>query len=110
MSASEQYQIVLKSKGIPLSCLGVSDVALDRVDALLAVDLLRMASIPILGGDVYLKREGCIEIAYANWHTEPRQGEDHDSFAGRSCRESEAYIRRFPSSGAHPIFALVIDG
>lgn len=110
MNFVDAYQSLLVSKGIPLRGFGVRDIALERVDTLLAVELLRKASIPILGGDVYFTREGVIELAYANWHSDPLPGEDRDLFVSRSCLEAENYVKAFPSSDTLPLFALVIDG
>jgi hypothetical protein len=110
MSAAKEYQRLLESKGLSLREHGVRDIALERADALLAVELLRKASIPILGGDVYFKRESGIELAYANWHSDPMPGEDRDRFVNRSGLETENYIKSFPSSDAPALFALVIDG
>ena len=109
MNAAHEYNELLKSRGIPLRELGIADVALGRTDVLSAIELLRNASIPVLGGDVYFKRLGRIELAYANWHSDPEQGEDRQRFVSRSCFETENYIKSFPPSDAEPLFALVID-
>ena len=109
MNDSGDYQAVLQNRGIPLCGLGINGIALTRVDALIAVDLLRLASVAILGGDVYFNCSGSIETAYANWHSEPRQGEGREDFARRSCLEAEAHISQFPLSGSPPLFALVVD-
>ena len=103
----KEIQNFLTQKGIPLRSLGLSDIALERHDALFAIQLLRKVSTPILGGDVYFKRESGIEIAYANWHSDPKTGENVDQFVERSCLETENYIKNFPSSDALPLFVLV---
>lgn len=108
MSTSQEYQSLLESRGVPLSTLGLRDIALEIDSVLLAVELLRKASIPILGGDVFFKRATGIEVAFANWHCDPKPDEDRVSFANRSCLETEQYIKRFPSSDALPLFVLVI--
>jgi hypothetical protein len=104
-----EYRTMLESKGISLRSLGVAETALRREDAILATSLLRRASIPILGGDVYFKKDTRIESAYANWHSDPMTNEDDDSFVTRSCLESKNYIENFPSTEDTPIFVLVID-
>ena len=53
MKYSQDYNRLLDKKGIQLGDLGLSDIALERDDALIAVNLLRNASIPILGGDFF---------------------------------------------------------
>lgn len=109
MTASEEYQHLLDSKGIPLRELGVREVALERSECLNAVDMLQRAGTPILGGDVYFRSEGGIEPAYANWYSEPMPGEDRASFGTRSYLEAKSYIEKFPSSSRQPVFVLVTD-
>lgn len=109
MKTENEYQLLLESKGIPLRRFGIADIALSRADAILAVSFLRNASIPILGGDVYYQKYSGIELAYANWHSDPVNGEDRDSFVTRSCLETLNYIEGFPSTEHTPIFTLTID-
>lgn len=109
MNTSQDYQSLLEEKGISLEPLGLLDIALERVDALHAISILQKALIPILGGDVYFKHGSGIEIAYANWHSDPKPGEESVHFVNRSCLETENYIKSFPLSDAHPIFVLVVS-
>ena len=109
MNPEKEYLDLLESRGIPLRTLGLAETALSRDDAILAVNLLRNASIPILGGDVYFKKVTGMESAYANWHSDPMDGENRDGFATRSCLDSKNYIESFPSTEDTPIFVLVID-
>jgi len=109
MNTLQQFQILLTDKGVLLDPLGLRDIALERSDALVAVSLLQNASCAILGGDVYFKRDSKIEIAYANWHSDPKVGENHEEFVQRSCLETENYIKRFPISDALPLFVLVTE-
>jgi hypothetical protein len=109
MNPETEYRKLLESRGISLQSPGLAEIALSRADAILAVGLLRSASIPILGGDVYFKKVTGIESAYANWHSDPRDGEDRGSFVTRSCLDTLHYIENFPSTEAMPIFVLVID-
>jgi hypothetical protein len=109
MSTETEYRRLIESKGISLQCLGIAEIALTRLDAILAASLLRNASIPILGGDVFFKKPAGIELAYANWHSDPMEGEDRERFAIRSCLDALNYIESFPSTEAVPLFVLVID-
>lgn len=109
MNSETEYHKLLESRGVSLQSSGLTEIGLSRANALLAIDLLRSASIPILGGDVYLKKEAFIESAYANWHSDPREGEDRRDFVSRSCFETKNYIENFPSTEAMPVFVLVID-
>src|SRR5579863_863512 len=106
MLISEGYQQLLQDKGIPLSSLGIRDIGLTRDDALRAVSLLQRDSIPILGGDVFFRRGSKIEVAYANWHSDPKPGEDKDAYLGRSWTTTFKYIQDFPvRSDVEPLFA-----
>lgn len=109
MSPKIEYQRLIENRGISLQGLGLNETALSRADAIHAVNLLRCASIPILGGDVYFKKVTGIESAIANSFSEPRKEESRDSFTTRSCHETESYIVRFPTTDVEPIFVLVID-
>lgn len=109
MKAPTEYQRLIECKGISLRELGVDDVALNRKDAISAIELLQTSSIPILGGDVYNQSANHTDLAYANWHCEPTTNESHAQFAERSCIESKQYIANYPVSDAVPLFGLVLD-
>jgi len=109
MNPEAEYRNLLESRGISLQSPGLTEIALNRVDALLAIDLVRSASISILGGDVYFNEVTGIVSAYANWHCDPVEGEDRNDFVFRSCRETKDYIESFPSTEETPVFVLVID-
>jgi hypothetical protein len=109
MTPLEQYQHLLVTKGISLQLLGIRDIALERTDALSAVEFLRKASIPILGGDVYVKFHTSIELAYANWHSDPKPNEATNDYFSRSCDATEKYIKDYPEpTTGKPLFVLVI--
>jgi hypothetical protein len=109
MKTSIEYQQLIENCGISLQSLGIDDIALNREDAICATDLLCTSTIPILGGDVYIKKANRIELAYANWHSDPSSNETRAQFAERSCSEAKQYIFDYPSSDAIPVFALVLD-
>ena len=109
MTPETEYRSLLESRGIPLQSLGIAETGLNRNDAILAVSLLRSASIAILGGDVYFRTPAGIETAYANWHSSSKRAEDRESFVARSGMETLSYIESFPTTEATPIFVLVTD-
>jgi len=104
-----EYQQLIENRGISLGEFGISDVPLNREDAVRAIELLQASFTPILGGDVYVRRLDGIELAYANWHSDPTATETHAQFAERSCLEAKRYISEYPLSEEIPIFGLVID-
>jgi hypothetical protein len=109
MNISKDYQKMLVARGIVLSDLGLQDVALRKADALQAIKLLQVDSIPVLGGDVYYRENSKSSIAYANWYCEPTIGEDIQAFSSRSCAKATEYISQFPDlAGKESIFVIVI--
>lgn len=109
MKNAVDYQQLLDAKGVPLQSLGIRDIALERDDALRAVEFLRNASVSILGGDVYVKRGDKIELAYADWHSDPMPGESSNDYLARSWATTESYIKAYPQpSNGMTLFALVV--
>jgi hypothetical protein len=103
----KQYRLLLERLGqrpYPESV----ELALRRDDALKAVRLLREATFPILGGDVYVQREGHIESACANWHSDPKVEEDRETYLCRSWDATETYLHDYPKiDGEEPLFVIV---
>lgn len=106
MKPNPEYQRLIQARGVSLQRFGLSDIALRRDDAIVAVDLLQAASIAILGGDVFFNKATGVELAYANWHSDQADNESHGSFVNRSCSEAKLYIESFPATEAEPIFVL----
>jgi hypothetical protein len=108
MNLPDSYRSLLDRSGISLQNPGLNEKALKRVDALYAVTVLRDAGVPILGGDVYFRHGNRIELAYANWHADPKPGEDRHVYLKRSWDTTESYVKRFPDTkDKEPLFVLV---
>lgn len=58
MTAESEYRKLLETTGVSLESPGLTEIALDRADAVLATGILLRSSIPILGGDVYSAEGG----------------------------------------------------
>lgn len=96
MPRIDEYRALLTKNGISLLVpMGIEDVALNRGDALRAIEILRGSGYPILGGDVYFRREEKIESAHANWYTKYHLHEDSDAYCNRSYDEAVKYIEGF---------------
>jgi hypothetical protein len=110
MRDSVDYQNLLKSRGFPLiEVLGINEVALMREDALVAVELLRYASVPILGGDLYVQRGTSVESACTNWFTNCIPGESEEHYLVRSWNNAEKFIKELPELNAgRPLFVFVV--
>jgi hypothetical protein len=57
-------------KEYPLQCDGLQDKALLRSDALHAITILRIAGVPVSGGEVWVRRDSRLELTYNNWSIE----------------------------------------
>ena len=74
---------------------GTNEFALSNNDALIAIELAKKENLPILGGDVYFSRDGKIEPAYANWHTDKLDKEESSVYLAKTWKNSKDYIERF---------------
>lgn len=108
MSAHTDFLLLLQNSGHSLASIGLREVGLEKAVALDGIRLLRSASRSILGGDVYFKCGEEIEVAYANWHSDPRSNEGADEFVERSCDEAKRYIEQFPLGACTPLFVLIV--
>ena len=90
MRASTKYDELLIGKGISLAQMNVRDIGLHRDDALLAVEFLNDAEIPIPGGDVGYRRVDHFELSYENWYTDQNPAEDQRAYSYRSCKGGRA--------------------
>jgi hypothetical protein len=104
------YEQLLLDCGVPLAGEWTQEVGLRRNDALLAIDLLRVAKRPILGGDVYRMSSERIEPAYANWHCDADSGEELAAYASRSADLSIKYITDFTTTpdNSELLFVLAV--
>ena len=105
-----RYAELLATKGVSLEGLGIAERALRRDDALEAVHALEGSLVSILGGDVYVQRQGAVQPAYANWYADRRDGEPQKEFAVRSWLKAEGYISDYPrKENEQPLFVLVLS-
>jgi hypothetical protein len=108
MNRLSAFRDFVSYRGVSLELLGLSERALSREDAMRAVELVRNAGVPILGGDVYVDQNGEVASAYANWYVERGERESEKAFAARSYSESRAYISGYPDPpDGMPMFVLV---
>jgi hypothetical protein len=108
MQDMKQFDEFIQTKGYSL--LGVAEVGLTLKDALSAVVLAKEAGLSILGGDVYLLKDGKTIPAYANWYSDRRKEESINDYAKRTWQETEDYLQRFPKhDDAEVLFALVVS-
>ncbi|WP_313025151.1 Imm40 family immunity protein [Pseudomonas lopnurensis] len=101
---SEQIDSIL-SCGISLDCVGIKNWALERDDALCAINELEALEVPILGGDVCQLIDGAIELTYDNWYCDQEPGELDSEFLKRSSDRARRYICNY--SMGKPLFVIV---
>jgi hypothetical protein len=108
MTLSTAFQKLLADRGIRILRPGHNEIGLLRADALHAVDLLRSDGVAILGGDVYIKRGGRFDLAYANWNTVRRPSESNLGYLQRSWDSTEQYVRKYPQpADGEALFVIV---
>lgn len=107
----DEYVEFLTARGTSLYAFGVHEHALTRDDALLAVALARRRSVPVLGGDVWVRRGAELRLTYDNWYCDPRPGEGVADYFARSWTTAEDYIARFPNPpDGEALFVVVLPG
>jgi hypothetical protein len=112
MHISEDYEALLAEKGIDLSDLSIAGSALRREDAFTAIKLLQRDSVPLLGGEVFLKENSKISFPVDLWTCEQKRGDTIHAYAIRSGEDTRAYITRLGDpTGKEFIFKFVVmDG
>ena len=110
VSPLEEYHALLARFGVSLAPLSPRDIGLLRSDALKAVEVLRHAECPVLGGDVYLRRGDRFAVTYDNWFTNRKPAEDREAYLRRSWDTTDAYIKNYPESAdAEVLFVIVFE-
>lgn len=79
--------------------------ALNKEQALIAIDRLRDAGIAVLGGDVLAGPEEKYRPTYDNWYFEPQDSVDDRKAVSSSALKASAYVRAYPLADVY--FALV---
>jgi 23S rRNA A1618 N6-methylase RlmF len=95
------------SAGHSLVGSGVRNWALERAEAIVALDELLALSVGVLGGDVYSISDTTLEANYDNWFCNPVSGESEDDFLERSIAKAKSYIANYPSRLGNVAFAIV---
>lgn len=100
----------LWDKAESLSALGIEEQAWRPEEAAQVLELLRPTGIAVLGGDVYIKRNGRVEPSYENWYAERGPQEMPAAFAIRSQSIAREYLGKLPVFVAgEPLVTLVLS-
>jgi hypothetical protein len=95
---SEKVDAIFKEKGISLFEIFEQNWAFTKENALDVIDKLKEKQIPILGGDVLIKRKNIIYHTYDNWCCEIRDMPVGETFLNFSIEKSRQYILNYPST------------
>jgi hypothetical protein len=96
------------SIGRSLENLGIRNWALERNDALAALQRLAEIEVPVLGGDVVVAKNGSLEISYDNWYCNRMREETDLAFLSRSIEVAREFILQYQAkSDVKYLFAIV---
>lgn len=110
MLIPEKFFEVLNAKGRPLQEIGVNEIALQRPDALKAIEALQDTQVAILGGDVLRVLNGRPAYTGDNWYSEQGGNESLTGFLKRSWEIAEQYIRSYPDpEDGTVLYTLVVS-
>lgn len=82
--------------------------ALNKEQALTAIDCLREAGITVLGGDVLGGPEENYRHTYDNWYFEPQSSGAESDAVSSGAQKASSYVRGYPRADAY--FVLVTIG
>lgn len=82
--------------------------ALNKEQALIAIDRLRDAGITVLGGDVLGGPEDNYRPTYDNWYFEPQSSGAESDAVSSGAQKASSYVRGYPRADAY--FVLVTIG
>lgn len=106
---SSKIDDILKN-GHLLSGIGVNNWALEKSEALNALDKFAELQVPVLGGDVCELIDGVIQYNYDNWYCEQMQGEPKTDFIIRSIGKAKEYIENYNGKDPDKIFFAFVPG
>jgi len=105
MSESEKVLSIL-SRGVSLHSAGVNSWALNREQALAAIEECEIEKVAVLGGDVYELSNGSLEQNYDNWYCDRNPGESIGEFIRRSIGIARTYILSY--RGVKDVFFVLV--
>lgn len=94
--------------GYSLEKIGVNNWALNKSQALNALEEFLISEISVLGGDVYENIDGIIQSNYDNWYCEPLIGENKSAFMIRSIGVAIKYIKEYKSENIERILFVFV--
>ena len=107
MAWSEEVKKILEG-GISLSSFGINNWALNKDQAMLAIDEFERHKIPILGGDVYEMVDGYPEANYDNWHCDRNADEELEDFVVRSVDCARDYIESYSNPRGQEVYFVLV--
>jgi len=106
MVRSEEQKII--DGGYSLENIGVNGIAYPKIDALKIAHDYFVSGMPILGGDVYVLKNGLLERTYDNWYYNQGADESAPEYIKNSYERTDKFIRNY-SDNANYLFCIVVD-
>ncbi len=107
-TGSNEFSEFISAHGISLQCEGLYEVGLTTEHALQAVAIAAASGIPILGGDVWWRRDGEIVPALMNWSTNHAIGESEADYSRRSWEDSARYLSKLPRPDSGEYLIVIV--
>lgn len=107
MAWSKEVKKIL-SCGTSLSSSGIDNWALNRNQAMQALDEFEKLKTPVLGGDVFELIDGHPEPNYDNWYCDRQENEELENFILRSIKYSRDYINNYRNRGGRETFFVLV--
>ena len=104
---NHEIDSILGEHGRSLLEIRVNNWAHSRNDGLLVIERLKALNIAILGGDVYLLKDGKIKSTYDGWSCEPYPQESISSFVSRSSTKAIEFVSSYMKEIDNVLFAIV---
>lgn len=105
---SSEIDLIL-SVGRNLESAGVRNWALERGDALSALQQLSIIGVAVLGGDTYSVAGPVVQPNYDSWYCNRDRGEPNADFVERSIAKAMDYIGKYQAPVGGVLFAIVPD-
>ena len=98
----------LVSEGLSLRDLGSHEIGFTREIALKLLERLKDIQDVVLGGDVYLLKDGKLSVTYDNWYYLRANEESDDEYVANSIVKARKFIEAYTGNGdGTPLFVIV---
>lgn len=97
----------LLNKSIPLDTIGINELGWRFQDIKDVIEFFADKDYAILGGDIYIEREGRIQSTFDNWYLNRDNREWHD-FVMKSKQKSIDYLQNYSERNKNNLESFII--